>query len=67
MIVRTDDVNAARVVKETNSKFKHLDTPLVDNSNITKDHLGRKGLHMNYVGTRMLASNLIIMLRAFGT
>ena len=67
LIVRTDDVNAAREVKETNSKLKHLDTPLVDNSNITKDHLGRKGLHMNYVGTRMLASNLIIMLRAFGT
>ena len=65
LIDRYDDINAARIVREVNSKMKHLDIPLIDNSNITRDHVGRKGLHLNSRGTSSLALNLISMLKKF--
>ena len=65
LIVRRDDREAAKVVEETNRKLKHLDTPLMDNSNLTEDFLGRRGLHLNYSGTKRLAMNLIKVLRGF--
>ena len=65
LIMRKDDKHAAKVVEETNLKLDHLDTPLMDNSNITEDFLGRKGLHLNISGTRRLAMNLINVLRKF--
>ena len=65
LILRRDDKHAAKVVDETNQKLKHLDTPLLDNGNITEDFLGRRGLHLNYSGTKRLAMNLIKVLRDF--
>ena len=65
LIDRYDDINAARVVREVNSKMKHLDVPLIDNSNITREHVGRKGLHLNSRGTSSLALNFISMLKKF--
>ena len=65
LVDRYDDIDAARVVQDINSKMKHLDTPLIDNSNITRDHVGRRGLHLNYRGTTRLALNFISMLKKF--
>ena len=62
-IVRKDDVDAARVVQEMNSKMFLLDTELIDNSNIGKAEIGRKGLHMNGRGTKFLAVNFINILK----
>ena len=63
LIDRYDDNLAARVVQETNAKLKHLDTPLIDNNNIIRDHVGRRGLHLNNSGTTRLALNFITMLK----
>ena len=63
LIDRYDDNIAARVVQETNTKLKHLDTPLIDNNNIIRDHVGRRGLHLNNRGTTRLALNFITMLK----
>ena len=65
LIMRKDDKHAAKVAEETNLKLDHLDTPLMDNSNLTEGFLGRRGLHLNVSGTRRLAMNLINVLRKF--
>ena len=63
LIMRTDDAVASRVVRETNRKFDHLDTTILQNNNILADHLGKKGLHLNGFGTGRLAKNLIEMIK----
>ena len=37
----------------------------MDNSNIERVKLGRKGLHLNDYGTRKLAMNIISLIRSF--
>ena len=58
-------MGAAKVVRDLYSKMMHLDTPLIDNSNIISDHVGRRGLHLNFRGSAKLASNFINMLQKF--
>ena len=65
VIDRYDDMGAAKVVRDLYSKMMHLDTPLIDNSNIIRDHVGRRGLHLNFGGSAKLASNFINMLQKF--
>ena len=63
LIVQTDDPTASRVVRETNSKFNHLDTTILRNDNIQEEQLGKKGLHLSGYGTGRLAKNLIEMIK----
>ena len=63
LIRRLDNVDAARVVNETNAKLQPLGTAILRNDNITNDHISRKGLHLNQRGTIRLAMNLIDVLK----
>ena len=44
-------------------KINLLDVKIVDNSNITNDHLGIKGLHLNKRGTGRLAMKIISIVK----
>ena len=59
LIGRLDDIDAARVVNETNAKLDHLDTAILRNDNLTKEYMSRRGLHLNQRGTSRFAMNLI--------
>ena len=65
-IIRRDKTrtNAVKVVEEVISKMFLLDTPLVNNSNIGEDELGKRGLHLNGRGTGKLAVNFINILKS---
>ena len=61
---RFDDGKAQLTVKMTNEKLANSDElSIMDNNNITQEHLGEKGLHVNTHGTGKLAINLIKMLK----
>ena len=47
------------MVRHLIDKINLLDAKISDNSNITNDHLGIKGLHLNGRGTGRLAMNII--------
>ena len=60
LINRFHDDNAKLTVKMRNEKLSHSDElSTIDNNNITREHLGGKGLHMNTHGTGKPAINLI--------
>ena len=63
LINRFDDAKAQLTVKETNEKLVNSEVSVIDNNNITREHLGKKGLHMNTHGTGKLAINMIKMLK----
>ena len=46
VINRTDDVKVYLIVKNLNNHLISLDLDIVDNSNIGKECLGKKGLHL---------------------
>ena len=46
LIHRVDDGKAQLTVKVTNEKMTKIGLCVLDNSNITQDHLGKKGLHI---------------------
>ena len=63
-IVRADNNKAAQIVKNLNTKIKRSISGMkLDNSNIKVKHLGTKGLHLNGYGTRMMAGNIISLIR----
>ena len=62
LIDRYDDNVAARVGQETNTKLKHLYTPLIDNNSIIRDLVGQRGLSLNNWGTTKQDMNFITML-----
>ena len=63
LITRTDDENSTRNVGRVNSELKSLCTrgklTFIDHSNISCNELNRSKLHLNKVGTKVLASNFI--------
>ncbi len=63
LITRTDDENSTRNVSRVNSELKRLCTrsklTFIDHSNISSNELNRSKLHLNKVGTKVLASNFI--------
>ena len=59
LIDRFDDSKAQLTVRMTNENLAKRDLEIIDNSNITRTHLGKKGLHMNPKGTGRLAINII--------
>ena len=58
-IVRTDNKLANEKILHVRNKLKRNGIDIIENSNITSEHLGRKGLHMTPKGTGRLAMNLI--------
>ena len=62
-LVRADNKTAAAVQKNLNVKIRKLFYPFLDNSNITHDHLGKKGLHLNGHGTKKMARNIICLIK----
>jgi hypothetical protein len=63
--MRTDTPKATKTMNELIFMFNQLDIFKMDNSNIKREQLGKKGLHLNERGTRMLAMNIISLIRGF--
>ena len=61
--VRSDNVRANVVIRNLNTKLRKSEFMLLDNSNISEIHLGRKGLHFNNHGVRKMASNIISLIK----
>jgi len=58
VIGRTDDLQAQAVLSQVNYLLKSSDLSILDNGNISSNHLGRKGLHLNIQGVGKFALNL---------
>ena len=62
---RTDNGKATLTLNNLNKFVAELDVDKIDNSNIDVSCLGKRGLHLNSIGTGKLALNLIKFLKAF--
>ena len=62
-IIRTDNPKAGLTLKYLCDNLNRLNVYVLDNSNISEIHLGRKGLHLNGRGTGRLALNIISMIK----
>ena len=58
VIERLDNGKAALSVKRSNKHLSSLEVDIVDNSNISKEIFGKKGLHLNLRGSGKLAKPL---------
>ena len=54
---QSDDGKAGLTVSQLTNHLRQLKTDIVDNTNITSQHIGIKGLHLNFSGTTQLAKN----------
>ena len=54
-MTRVDDGKAGFTISKLNDLLEELDIPTVKNKNITVDHLGSKGLHLNPHGIARFA------------
>ena len=61
--IRMDNSKANIIIRNLNTKVKKQNYLLVDNSNISEYHIGKKGLHLNAHGIRRVASNIISFIR----
>ena len=63
LITRTDNIKAGRVVDEVNKQLLELSNngvlKLLNNTGITKSHLGQKGLHLSNRGMGKLITNIV--------
>ena len=62
---RTDNGKATLTLNNLNKLLAELDVDKIDNSNIDVSCLGKRGLHLNSIGTGKLALNFIKFLKAF--
>ena len=65
LIKRTDNNKAAKTVDKINELLFTLQLDIVDNNNITKSELTRKGLHLNDIGYGKLAVNFVRKIKNF--
>ena len=63
LIDRYDDEKTQDTAQTVNDMLSNCVVRLINNNNILREHLGRKGLHMNPYGTGKLAINLIRVLK----
>ena len=63
LIDRYGDAKVQLTVRMTNKNLINLGTDIIDNSNINRKLLGKKGLHMTPHGTGRLAINFIRVLK----
>ena len=64
LVDRFDDEKARLTVRMTNEDMANKGVKVIYNSNINRQHLGKKGLHMNPKGTARLAMNFIKVLKS---
>ena len=62
-IIRADNSIASAIQRNLNVKLQRLYYPCLDNSNLDLFHLGKKGLHLNNHGTRIMAKNIISLIK----
>ena len=60
---RIDNQIAGRTVFDLRKKFINLNIPLILNDNISEDHLGKGGIHLNAKGCGRLALNIMNYIR----
>ena len=61
--IRADNSVANAIQQNLKLKLKRLFYPCLDNSNVGLSHLGKKGLHLNNQGTKLMASNIISLVK----
>ena len=61
--VRTDNSVANAKLSQLNNRLKRSGLSIIQNDDITKDHLGKRGLHLKPIGTKSLAVNMITFMR----
>ena len=65
-IIRREDRKSLNgKLSEFNRALKTMNVDILRQQNITSQHLGRKGLHLNFEGNIQLAKNIIDKLRSF--
>ena len=64
-IIRREDIKTLNGnVGEFNRALKTMNVDILRQQNTTAQHLGRKGLHLNFEGNKQLAKNIITKLRS---
>ena len=62
--VRDDFPKESKTIQSVQAKLRNIgDKMLIDNTNISNEHLSNKRLHLNINGTRILAKNMIHFIR----
>ena len=61
--VRNDSTKAEAIRKNLNVKMISCHNDVLDNSNIRVEHLGKKGLHFNDHGVKLMARNIISLIK----
>ena len=62
-IVRTDTNKASCIQRNLKIKLQRSFFPCLDNSNVGLSHLGKKGLHLNNHGNKIMARNIISLIK----
>ena len=62
---RTDKRNLNGTINEYNKMLKTMKCDTLRQQNITLDHLGKRGFHLNFSGSKRLAKNIIEKIRTF--
>ena len=62
-VLRLDNNNANEVLQELAKKLKKTFKDIINNDNIDRSCLGKKGLHLNPKGSGRLAINFISLMR----
>ena len=57
--MRVDTKQRENVVTDVNNKLSELNTDIIDDRNLDRNHLNGKGLHLNGKGILLYARNLI--------
>ena len=61
--LRFDSPKATRTIKEVIILLNQLDILMMSNSNIEREQIGKRGLHLNDHGVRRVATNIISLIR----
>ena len=60
---RFDNEEYGKIIESLNKKITDLGIDAINNNNISRGDIGRKGLHLNAKGTGKLTSKLVSKLR----
>ena len=63
LLMRTDEPKAAKINEEVNRLIKSANINFVENGNIKRKQLGKRGLHLNIQDNKILARNLLNAIR----
>ena len=64
-IIRHDNGKANLTIRNVNKHLPALQSEFIENDDISSQHLGRKGLHLNPKGKGRLALNFMKQVRKF--